>query len=212
MRNAAFTAYAHHDNKTAVALFGSYVNSGPTESNDAEAIYVYGMARAQVPMEANRHIAEAINLFQKYLDLAPADPHNVSHQLLTLYWRARYNKEALTLAGKLLEKNPRNVEALRAKVIVYLSQRNLADALAACHALNQINPANASWQDRELQLMAELHQPTAQIVAHARELLDSHPHDPRFELVMAQGYAWQEMRPMQTNRCRPPQSSIPPMH
>lgn len=186
MRQAAFAAYEHHDNKTAVSLFSSYVNSGADESNDAEAIYVYGMARAQVPSEGNRHIAEAINLFQKYLDLAPSDPHNVSHQLLALYTRARYNQEALTLANRLLETNPRDTEALRDKVIVYISQRSFADALSTCHTLNQIDPFNASWQDRELQLMAELHQQPQQIVAHAKQLLDAHPQDPRFDLVMAE--------------------------
>lgn len=188
-RNSAFAAYEHHDNATAVTLFGSYVNSGPAAGNDAEAIYAYGMARAQLPAEGNRHIAEAINLLQRYLELAPSDPHDASHQLLSLYWRAGYNKEALTLADRLLRKNPRDAEALRTKVIVEVGEHKFADALANCHAANQIDPTNVSWQDRELQLMAELHQPPQQIVSHAQKLLNAHPTDPRFDLVMADAHA-----------------------
>lgn len=188
MREAAFHAYDSHDNQTAVKLFGSYLNAGPAEGSDAEAVYAYGMARSQVPMEGNRHIAEAINLLQKYLDLAPADPHDASHQLLHLYTQARYNKEAHAMVASLLARNPRDVEAMRAQVIAMVSERNLTGALAACHALNQIDPDNALWQDRELRLMKDLHQPTDQIVAHAQQLLDAHPNDPRFQAVMAMAY------------------------
>jgi predicted Zn-dependent protease len=188
MREAAFRAYDSHDNETAVKLFGSYLNAGPAEGSDAEAVYAYGMARSQVPMEGNRHIAEAINLLQKYLDLAPADPHDASHQLLHLYTQARYNKESHSLVASLLAKNPRDVEAMRAQVIAMVSERNLTGALAACHTLNQFDPDNALWQDRELRLMKDLHQPTDQIVAHAQQLLDAHPNDPRFLAVMAMAY------------------------
>lgn len=188
MRALAFRAYDARDDAAAVKLFAGYINSGTAASNDAEAVYAYGMARAQVPTEGNRHIAEAINLLQKYLDLAPTDPHDAGHQLLKLYSQARYNKEARTLAAKMLARNPRDAEALRAEVTAMLNERNFAEALPACHALNQINPTDPIWQDRELKLMDELKQPHEQIIAHARQLLDAHPQDPRFLAVMAMAY------------------------
>jgi len=188
MRDAAFRAYDTHDNAAAVKLFGSYLNAGPAEGSDAEAVYAYGMARSQVAMEGNRHIAEAINLLQKYLDLAPADPHDASHQLLKFYTQARYNKEARTLAATLLAKNPHDLEAMRARIAAMINERSFAEALAACYALNQLDPTDALWQERELRLMKDLHQPPEQLVAHARQLLDAHPNDPRFYAVMAMAY------------------------
>ncbi|HEY2588154.1 MAG TPA: tetratricopeptide repeat protein [Tepidisphaeraceae bacterium] len=185
MRQSAFRAYDMHDYASAVSLFGGYVNRSPVENSDAEAIYAYAIAREHVPMGGQRQIPEAINLFQRYLDLDPADRHDAGHELLRLYARARYNNEALTLADKLLAKNPKDVEAVRTRVGVLVANKKPADALKACHALNQVDPGNIAWEERELQLMSELKQPNQQIVAHARQLLESHTGDPRFHAILA---------------------------
>ena len=185
IRAMAFADFNRHDYPAAVKLFGTYLNAGAAESTDAEAVFAYGMARSQVPMEGNRHIAEAINLLQKYLDLAPTDAHDARHQLLMLYSRARYNKEARTLASELLGQNPRDVEALRAETAAMINDRDFAGALTACQTLNQLDPTSVYWQDRQLQLMSQRHEPAERIVAHARELAAAHPGDPRFQIVLA---------------------------
>lgn len=185
LRSDAFRAYEMHDDARAVTLLEQYINRSPAESSDAEAVYAYAMARERVPMDGHAQIAEAISLLQRYLDLAPADPHDAKHELLKLYAQARYSKEALTLADTLLAKNPRDVEALRARGAVMQNDKKPAEALAACQALNHVDPTSLYWQEQELRLMAELKQPNEQIVAHARQLLDAHPDDPRFHANLA---------------------------
>lgn len=185
IRARAFADYARHDYPAAVKLFGTYINAGAAESTDAEAVFAYGMARSQVPMEGNRQIAEAVNLLQKYLDLAPADPHDAKHQLLMLYSRARYNKEARTLASDLLAKNPDDLDALRAETIAMINDRDFAAALPACRAVNRLDPTDIPWQNRELQLMSQTHEPAERIVAHARDLAAAHPGDPRLQIVLS---------------------------
>jgi predicted Zn-dependent protease len=185
MRKAAFHAYEVGDYPAAVNLFGGYVNRSPVENNDAEAIYAYAISRERVPLEGLRQIPAAIGLLQRYLDLDPADRHDAGHELLKLYAQARYDKEALALADRLLAKNPKDLDALRMRVGVLVLEKKPADALKACEALNQADPGNILWEEQQLRLMSELKQPNEQIVAYARQLLAGHADDPRFHAILA---------------------------
>ena len=113
LRDAAVKAYQLKDYSAAVLLFHDYAARTHTETPDAEILFDYGMSRLEVPEEGNRQVAEAIDLLQRYLNAEPNDSHDASHPLLKLYVCARYNRDALALAGKLLAKNSKDVHALR---------------------------------------------------------------------------------------------------
>lgn len=185
MRESALKAYRMHDYAVATAQFNAYLTRSHTENTDAEAVFDYADSRANTPYEGNRQVYDAIGLLQHYLDLDPADSRDASHKLLKLYLQARYHKEARTLAAKLLSRNPRDVEALRGQVQALDGENNPSDALAAVQKLNAVDPENLTWQLTELRLMAEAKRPNEGIVAHARQLLDAHPDDPRFLTLLA---------------------------
>ena len=188
LRAAAFQAFQLKDYSAAVSLFHDYVARSHTDAPEADVLFEYGTARVEVPEEGNRQVTEAIDLLQRYLNTAADDPRDASHELLKLYVRARYNRDALNLAGKLLAKDPRDTEALRARAQSLIGEHSTTEALAACVRLDEIDPLNLLWQKRELLLMAENKRPTSEIVARARQLLDTHRQDPRFNALMSYAY------------------------
>ena len=191
IRVHAMQAYQEQDYSRAVSLLNNYLTlDHDAQDHDPEAVFAYGDSRAKVPMPARRQIVEAIGIFERCLQIDPADSrHDVRHKLLKLYGEARYNKEARTLAAWLLAKNPNDAAALRGDVQALVNDRNYADALTACHRLNQIEPLDLSGQRQELELMAQLSRPADELVARASQLRREHPNDPRFEALMAIAYA-----------------------
>jgi tetratricopeptide (TPR) repeat protein len=186
---AALKAFDVKDYPAAVSLFHDYVSRTNAEHPDPEDLYKYGKARIEVPEKGNHQVPEAIDLLQRYLDLAPSDPHDAGHDLLKLYVRSHYNnQEARSLAARLLAKNPKDVEALRARAESYDIEHNAAEAAKVCANLNEVDPFNLFWQTRELQEMAAAQQSPEKIVSHAKQLLDAHPDDARFHALMGVAY------------------------
>lgn len=185
LRVQAKAAYDAKDYSNAARLFNEFLSRSQSQDTDAEAVFDYGVSQMNTPLEGGRNVYEIIGIFEHYLRLEPADPPDASHRLLKLYTQAHYNKEARTLAEKLLAAKPDDVNALRSLVQSQFNDRNYADALAACRRLNQANPTDLGWQCQELDLMEKNHVPADQIVAHARQLLEQHPDDARFQALMS---------------------------
>jgi len=190
LRQDAFAAYQAHDYEKAVSLFSQYLTLSHSQDTDPEAVFAYGDSRMNAPMEGGRHVYDAINIFEHYLRLASDGPHDARHLLLKLYVQAHDNREARDLSAGLLTKNPSDAEALRGAVDASEADRHYAEALADCQRLNILAPFDLTWQRRELNLMAELNQPAAQVLEHARNLLAAHPNDPRFQVLCALAYRY----------------------
>jgi predicted Zn-dependent protease len=199
LKQSAFRAYEAHDYSAAVEQFKNYLAGVHSDTNDPETFYAFGRARVEVPVAGNRQIIDAIELFQRYLNLAPDDPHDVRHELLKLYVQARYIKNALSTCDKLLAKNPSDLEAIRARAQVLAFDHKFAEALADYVKANSLDPSNLSSQRKELALMAELKHPADELVAHARQLLDQHPNDPRFAALLAVAYFYADNKKDGTN-------------
>lgn len=191
LRNQAIAAYDARDYPRAVTLFDQYFARTHSKATDATALYDFGKSRSLVPMDGNRQNYDAAALLRQYLDIEPADPHDARHLLLKLYVQTHYNIYARDLANELLRRDPKDHEALSALVQSLVNDQEFAQALPVCQRLNKIAPLDLLSQREELQLMSELNMPGDQIVAHARQLLEAHPGDPRFEVLMAvaDGYA-----------------------
>lgn len=191
LKDKAVSEYQARNYPQAAALFKAYLDRDrESQDRDPELLYEYGDAREKVPMENGGHIIEAIRIFEQYLQMAPSDQaHDVRHRLLKLYGLAQYNREARTLAGRLLDKDPRDAEALQAQVQAMQNEGNYQEALGACRKLTQITPLDLKWQWEELSLMDKLDQPGEELISHATRLLQDHPGDPRFQALLAVAYA-----------------------
>src|SRR5579871_3423542 len=119
----AITAYNARDYSTAVNLFRDYLNRSHAQDSDAEAVFDFAKSRMNTPSEGGRNVFEAIGLFERYLQMAPAnDPrgqtrrleelNEANHLLLTLYVQAKYTKDAIKISNSLLAANPNDIETL----------------------------------------------------------------------------------------------------
>ena len=190
LRQEAWSAYDARDYPHAVGLFSEYINRSHSQNNDPDSIFAYGRSRASVPLPNGSHTFEAIHIFQHYLELRPDDPRDAEHELLKLFTRVQYDREAKTLADVLLVKNPEDVEALRAKAEALSHERNFAEALVVCQRINRIAPLNLKWQCFELGTMEALKRPPEQVVANAEALQKEHPGDARFEALLALAFEY----------------------
>src|SRR5436305_5381316 len=131
LRAEGFAAYDARDYDAAVRKLSEYFTRSHAQATDDEALFRYGRARSIVPLEglASRHIFEGIDALERYLNIRPDDPDDAKHLLLKLYAQVQYNKEAKTLAAKLLAKNPDDLEALRAQAQAMNNDRDYAAAL-----------------------------------------------------------------------------------
>jgi hypothetical protein len=80
-RAKAMDAFARGDYPAALDSFRRYLSN---DSQDADAIYAYGVARAQVPRPDLANLSEAKSIFGHYLELEPGDVR-AQHQLLDIY-------------------------------------------------------------------------------------------------------------------------------
>lgn len=191
LKDKAVAAYQAGKYPQAAELFKAYLDRDrDSQDHDPEILYEYGDAREKVPAANGGHIIEAIRIFEQYLQVAPTDQtHDVRHRLLKLYGMAQYNREARTLAGRLLDRDPRDAEALQAEVQAMQNDGNYQEALGACRKLNQLTPLDLKWQWEELSLMDKLDQSADELISHANRLLQDHPGDPRFQALLAVAYA-----------------------
>ena len=185
IRAEAVTAYSSRDYASATSLFSNYLTRSHAQDSDAEAVYDYAKSRLETPMEGNRQVYEAIGLFERYLQLDASDSRDASHTLLGLYTQARYNKEALSLAQRLLASNPKDVIALHGLVQSLRGDQNPAGALEACRRVNAIEPDDLEWQVVELDLLSRTGATAAQVLDHAKQLRDAHPDQPTFVALVA---------------------------
>ena len=135
---------ANADIASALPHFNAYLTASKTAEKapgeaDAEALLAYGKSRKSVALPRGRHLLESIKIFQRYLELKPGD-RDAQHLLLELYPRVRYNEEALNLANTVLMSDPKDVPALRAKVVAFANQRKHKESLAAAEQLIMLLP------------------------------------------------------------------------
>jgi tetratricopeptide (TPR) repeat protein len=180
------------DYRTGADLLGRYI--GFTGGQDPQVLYLYAKARREVPMDQGRHIFDAIGVLQRLRVMEP-DNEQAQRDLLELYGMVGYNTEAIELADNLLQEYPNDPDALHAKALALSRQRQFEKALPLAQRFNELKPEDLEGQLLTINIMRSLEQPDEQIIEHARQLLQSHPDHPHFELVA--GYAFQAVDQLQ---------------
>src|SRR5258707_5544366 len=182
LRTEAMATYQSGDYAKAVTELGEYLHKAKAQDTDPEALFAYGKSRVSVEMPRSRQLFEGVRIFQHYLEIKPGDD-KAQHALLDLYAKLQYNTEALRLADELLARNPRDIDAMKSKIIALNNQRKFDDALSISRRINELAPQDLVSQIMTLQLLDQLQTPPAGLVSHAEALRQAHRDDPRFEVL-----------------------------
>lgn len=154
---------------------------------DAEAILAYARARLRIEDRDGNYLQDAIDKYQRLLDLTP-DDRAARLELLDLYLRVGYWKEAAETAqrlrpGELAEAT--DIPTLIKEATALLSAREFGPRLPAILArVHEIDPLNPHAHLAYLALLAATDR-ESEAIPHAEVLLGRAPEDPRAGLVMA---------------------------
>ncbi|MCL2645707.1 MAG: tetratricopeptide repeat protein [Phycisphaerales bacterium] len=151
---------------------------------DAEIMLSYVEARTQVEEPNGKHLLDAINMLQRYLQIKPNDLA-ARHRLLELYINAGFNSEALATADDLLSRQSNDVTVLKYKTAALTRLRRISEALKVAQETGQIAPLDLDNQATILVLLSKQGQTPAAVIQHAEELQRKHPSDPRFALLVS---------------------------
>ncbi len=225
LRHEGMSAFDQKQYFDAMHKIGKYLLRYP---DDVEATHAYAQARLHVTEPGNKHLSQAIGVFRRLLDLEPGHP-TARRQLLALYVETGYRNETLDTAEILIDQNPDDVEAVRAKLdaLIYLRQfdkaiafadtylaatsnrrpvaevrneatrfkavalaaeRRFEQALVLAEQYNEAVPTDLEGHLLTFRLLTELGRPTKDLALRAQQLRQTHPDDPKFELLQAIAY------------------------
>ncbi len=139
-RELGMASIERKDYPDALHQIGSYLQRYGQE-NDPEALFEYAQARLNVPLPNGKHVGQAIGLFLQVLSVDPGH-REARLELMKLYSGAGYGQEALDLAEKVLQEEPENIEALRAKASALARNRKFEEALEIARKITELAPEN----------------------------------------------------------------------
>jgi len=143
-------AYQAGDYDNALGLLSDYVGK---HKDDGDALYALAVTRSQVSQPNGHHLTDAISFLNNYLDLRKGDPQG-QHKLLELYSRVRWNPEILSLSDEILQRDPNDLPALRAKTAALMACASSIGAQLADAPLETV--AALQTYGRELGLAFQL--------------------------------------------------------
>src|SRR5258706_6365911 len=181
-RVLGMTQYKNGDFVDAVVILGPVIRR-EEYAQDAEAIYAFAESRKRVETPDGKYLRDAMTMLQRVLSIQP-ERADVKSELLDLYTQLGYNFEAVELAKKLLDKNPRDLEALRAKARGLAASQKSDEALAVCKEFNAIAPLDLEMRILSLEVLRDLRR-RPQILDQVQDLLAKYPNDGKVELIAA---------------------------
>ncbi len=177
-------AFKSENYPVALEKLRDYVGKHP---EDFDAMYALAVARSRVETANGRHLVEAKVIFEQLHDERP-DDMPVAHHLLQIYQQIDYLSEAQRVADEVLTRDPKDVEALRTKAAALARANKFVEALAVSQTLNDADPLDLDGQFQTLDLLRTMKHPAGEIVAKYQALQQSHPGDPRFEMLLGLAY------------------------
>ncbi|WP_428939608.1 tetratricopeptide repeat protein [Fontivita pretiosa] len=188
-RDEGYAALEAGDYFTAMHKVGPFLQRNP---DDPQALFAYARARARVGEINDKHVAQAMALLRRLLELKP-DHAEARAELLELCLRAGFMTEVLRDTEHCRDDD---AVSLRARATALGRLRRYEQALPVSRRYNELRPFDVTQQIFTLSLMRQLglgaganaRDTAGRIVARARELRERHGGDPRFDLL--EGVAW----------------------
>lgn len=172
--------------KEALHQIGSYLQRYGQET-DAEAMYQYAIARKSLPLSRRKHIEQAIGILRHAVEIDPSLA-DAQHELLQLYPQVGYIEETQALAKKLLEKNPDDVDALRADAIALTAKRKFGEALEQTARIAKLAPLDVKNHIMALTLMKQNSATDDAIVSYPKAQEGLVPEEAPYQILQATAY------------------------
>lgn len=183
-RSEGIAAYEQEDWPGTIESLGKYIGR---QKGDAEAHYYFADARRHLPLKQAAHLVEAIRHLQAALNVRP-DYIEAQDLQLKLLSAVRLHNETLELTDTILARDPKNVDALRARAMALAGLRRFEDAQATLADLFAVDADNFAGRVLELQIMRAMETDPQQIIDHAAALREKHAGDPAYEALQVQAY------------------------
>lgn len=169
--------------KDALHLIGSYLQRYGQDT-DAEAMYEYAIARKNLPLPNRKELPQALAILRRAVELDPTRL-DAQHELLRLYLEIGYGEETQSLARKLLEKNPDDVEALRADAVALTRLRKFEDARRQADRVAKLAPLDIENHLLILTLMEQTSASKEALEAYPSTQAGLSPDGPAYQIVQA---------------------------
>lgn len=211
LRSDGIAAFQKQDYAASIEKLGEYVRRYP---GDTDAVWMAAQARLKVELPEYAHLRAAVIYLRRVVDQRP-DLLEAQHKLLELYLDLGMMTEAAGTAQRLYERNPRDRIAVRTLARAKSALRQYNEALPMAEQAAALDPMDLEMQVLVLHLYAQgtarpvggestQQLPSAsrgKIIPRAEALLEQHPDDARFELLMAIAYTLaEELTPEQMRR------------
>ncbi len=183
-RVAGLQAFEDGDYQAVLDQLGPYLRD---HDEDVTALYRYGLARLELPLEGGKHVREAITIL-RHVHSLDAEYEEVGSMLLQLYQLTEQHSEVVSLTEEMLVRSSEGEEALRHQAIALSRLERYDDALKALDAFTKLSPMDMQMHLLSLDVQRSAKHSGEQLVGYANALLDKHPEDPRFKVILAHAH------------------------
>lgn len=185
-RDAAITMVERGEYDQALTAFKPYLDAGQTSP---AALVAWAEARLNVPLPDGDQVGQAVGALRAVLR---EDPHHTAAALRLLEVLSRYpagvENEIINLADRVLERDPENADARRARALGLASHKRYGDAARTLDAYLIQRPGDLQLQRLMLDMMRGEKQPDAAVVARARRVRDAAEDPAVGDLVLAHAH------------------------
>lgn len=195
LKDAGYVSLEHGEPIQAYHEFRGYLGRHP---EDVEALK--GLIQAVQAFAPDQQISpiELVNIYRQLIALEPGN-HSARAELLELYHQINFAKEAIDLAGGVLEEDEAHVRAREIRALQHTRLRQYALAIQECQLLLEHEPEHLNTRLLLLELMVQNNELDTDVLAWGGDLSavidwqDSRPNydaqSPTSKLI--QGYAYQ---------------------
>jgi len=180
-REAGMTAHAAGQYQQATKSLSEYLDNN---SADLEALRAFADSLLTMRYRNPGSTGTAIATLRKIRELDRDDDH-ARRELMKLYARHGQYTEAIELADRFLESDPRDVQALRVKGATLAQLRRFGEAMTWLEKAAEMQPLNMEIQGTIIEVMRQRDQSDEQLLTYVQQLRDAHPDDPRTGWLMA---------------------------
>ena len=181
LRSRGVKAFAEQNYEKAVGALGRYIQY---RRRDAESLYRFAQARQRVPEPEQKHLLAAGAVLRYLLTIEPK--HEAARRrLLELTLRIGFDSQALQVARELLERHPGDPEGLRGEARALTRLGRFDEALGPSKQYNRKRPRDLDGHLRTMTLLERTGASDKALIGRAEKLLEKHPDDPRFRLLLA---------------------------
>jgi predicted Zn-dependent protease len=184
-RDRGYGEYQRGDNAGAIRDLRTYLSRFP---QDTTALAAFADARMKVEEPDGSHIIQTIGALRQLADLQP-ESMELQHRLADMYVKGGLNTECISLADKLLARDPKDAPVLHDKALALYRLRKFKDASEVQAKYLEVRPEELDAQVAQLEMLSHLGPPMPDLVKNAEALRKAHPEDVKWKILLSIAHA-----------------------